>query len=71
MKKDLPDYTNEELVSAWRKGKDWLTQNEQITGSKKNREGKAYDHETWLVGLKKIEAIEDEMIKRGMNRSEL
>jgi len=26
--------------------------------------GKFYDHEIWLVGLKRIESIEDELRKR-------
>ena len=55
-----------ELVESWKKGCIWLTNNEQVTGTKKNRLGESYNHSLYLAGLKKIEKLEDEMRRRSI-----
>ena len=55
---------NEELLGRWNRGYEWLTKHEQITGTNKNRLGEIYDHTLYLLALRRIEFLEDEMRKR-------
>jgi hypothetical protein len=58
--------TNEELLEKWKVGYSWLTKHEQVTNTNKNSLGEIYDHALYLVALKRIETLEDEMKRRGM-----
>lgn len=65
-KKVPKDMSYLELMESWKKGCKWLSSHEQITNTKKNLLGEVYDHESYLLGLKRIELLEVEMIKRIM-----
>lgn len=63
----MKDMTNEQLIGKWQVGCDWLTKHEQITGTKKNNLGENYDHRMYLMALKRLEEIEDEIKRRALN----
>jgi hypothetical protein len=67
MIKPIKEMTNGELINAFSKGKAWVANREQVTGTNKNKLGTAYDHEDFMAGLKRIEALEDEMKERNIN----
>lgn len=56
-----------ELLEKWELGKRWLTENGQVSKTNKNYKGKIYDHRLYLKGLIKLEAIEDELQRQGIN----
>lgn len=57
---------DEELVAHWKMGYKWLTDHEQISGTNKNRLGEPYNHTSYLVALKRIELLEDQMRERSI-----
>lgn len=65
--KEVSEMNNGGLKEAYNKGKNWLVKNEQITGTDKNAEGKRYDGTMYVLGLRRIEKIEDELRKRKIN----
>lgn len=58
--------TDNELVERWNKGCVWLTKHEQITDTNKNKLGELYDNNLYLLALKRIEGLEDEMKRRSI-----
>jgi len=58
--------TNDELLDKWGMGCKWLKGHEQMTGTNKNCLGEAYDHRVYLLALKRLEGIENEMQSRKM-----
>jgi hypothetical protein len=57
---ELVDLKNEDLLSLWQKGRDWLNTHDQHSLDE------TYNPELYLKCLKRIEAIEDELRKRGV-----
>ncbi len=55
------EMTDKELVDTWEKGKKWLNDHMQVTGTNKNELGEVYDYTGFMVGLSRIEEIEDEL----------
>lgn len=66
MKLNVDEMTDEQLLEAYKKGCVWLTDQEQITNTNKNRLGEPYKHKAYLAGLRRIENIGDELTKRGI-----
>ena len=58
--------TDGEILNKWKIGCKWLTAREQISNTNKNNLGEIYDHKIYLVALKRLEAIEDELMKRNI-----
>jgi hypothetical protein len=67
MTKILKEMTNEELLSSWEKGCFWLKGKLQAEEKNKAEDGSTYSKTLFLAGLKRIEEIEDELIKRGVS----
>jgi len=65
MDKDYSGYDTDKLLEMWDKGAKWLTQKEHAYPGNKARDGSLYDEELFISGLRKIEAIEDELASRG------
>ena len=61
---DVSKYSNKEVRETYEKGCQWLIAHMQETGTDLDRRGEKYNHKVWMAGLKKIEALEDEMRKR-------
>jgi hypothetical protein len=59
--------SDEELIKVYKVGKRWLIQHSQVSEITKNELGEMYDHESFMLGLNRIETIEDELMQRGIN----
>ena len=66
MKKPIAEMSDAELKQAYEAGKKWLIENEQGSKTDRRVESKPYDPALYMAGLTRIEAIEDEMKRRGM-----
>ena len=64
--KKASEMTDKELLATWTKGVAWLDAKMQVTGSDKAQDGTPYEKDMWLKALKRLEHIEDELIKRGL-----
>ena len=67
MTKPVKEMTDAELVQAYRKGRAWLIDSEQVSKTDKNKAGRPYDPALYMAGLTRLEEIEKEMLKRGIN----
>ena len=68
MTKKVAEMSDAELIQSYGKGKKWLIMNKQVAKTGKNVNGKEYDPAMYFAGLTRLERIEDEMVKRGVNR---
>ena len=66
MLKPLIELTNDELLERYKVAVNWTSKRMQVTGTTKNSLGEPYNHKQFLVALKRIEELEDEMNKRGI-----
>lgn len=63
----IEEMTDAELKKAWTKGVNWLNAKSQSWGDKnKAIDGTPYNHRKFLLGLRRLESIEDEAKKRGL-----
>lgn len=59
--------TDKELLERWKTACSWLILREQLTNTNKNQLGQIYNHDLYLIGLRKLEKIEKELQRRGIN----
>lgn len=64
--KPIPELTDTELLDKYKAGSLWVTGHMQVTGTDKNELGTKYNHEMFMTGLKRLEVIENELMKRGI-----
>lgn len=64
--KKVSEMDDNALIKADMVGKRWLDNHMQVSGTNKNKLGELYDHESFMLGLDRIEDIEEELIKRGI-----
>lgn len=62
----IVDLNDEELIDKFKKGEKWLTENAQVTGTKRTEAGDIYNPEKFEKALRAYEALGDEMNKRGL-----
>ncbi len=61
----VKEMTDVELKKAWDRGVAWLNKKSQSWGNKKEAvDGTPYDHGKFLLGLGRLESIEDESRNR-------
>ena len=65
--KKVSEMLDKELIKADKEGKKWLNHHSQVSETNKNELGEIYDHDLFMLGLNRIEEIEDELMKRGIN----
>ena len=66
MNDDITKIEDLDLRALYKKGVSWLNKNEQVSDTDKNASGEKYDPELYLMGLKRIGDISDQMRKRNM-----
>lgn len=62
--KNIKEISDQELKEAYEAGKLWVSNRCQVVGTNKNVLGESYNNDLFLVGLKRLEAIEDELRER-------
>lgn len=67
MKKSIDQMTEKELLETWTKACYWTIQRMQVTGTNKNKLGELYNHELCMMAIGRIEKLEDEMNRKGVN----
>lgn len=65
-KKPIAQYTDDELLEAYKIGSKWVIDRQQVIGTNTNNLGEPYNHQDFMKGLNRLEQLEKEMQKRGL-----
>jgi hypothetical protein len=67
MKVKTEEMSDLQLLESYKKGKKWVSDRIQVTGTNRNKVGGLYNPTEFIAGLKRLEEIEYEMARRGID----